>query len=488
MTTELHVIHTANFTSSCYCYAYSEVGNRTALTTTTDLILYQYDAANRLTRVNGVTYTWGTRGNLTSDGVFTYTYNAAGKMVRAQGLTLTLVYTYNGDGLLAAQRVNGTLTTFVWDQTAGLPQVLATSDGALDVYGLGRIAEVRGNEWRYPLGDALGSVRQAADGTGAVTVSREWTPYGEEVGGWRAGLGYTGEWQDGMLGLVYLRARWYAPGVGRFTQPDPWEGDQWQPITLQPYLYTGDSPTNRTDPSGLYGKDDVHYQLTLEIAQSALGHLGVYGTRTAWLIARGNQYMDDFLFAFRRQSLHFTDWPVAHANAERAIQMRHPYVFGATLHQIQDYFSHYYEGFRFPGEGHARYNVGRRPSWTIHRFFARHPRSWVESRLSLLYPGIDFSGRDQVEDHRPPFTDNELIDLYLREWRIGLSRREEWEEYGYNTDWYFPHTYRDQQMERETRHFIQRFAFEILRDPCRWYGMMERGEDPEAVREFFDGE
>ena len=33
---------------------------------------YEYDAANRLTSVNGVVYTWDDRGNLINDGMFTY--------------------------------------------------------------------------------------------------------------------------------------------------------------------------------------------------------------------------------------------------------------------------------------------------------------------------------------------------------------------------------------------------------------------------------
>ena len=57
-----------------------------------------------------------------------------------------LVYTYNG--LRAAQRVHTVTTTFAWDLASSLPQVLATSDGALDVYGLGRIAEERGGQGR----------------------------------------------------------------------------------------------------------------------------------------------------------------------------------------------------------------------------------------------------------------------------------------------------------------------------------------------------
>jgi len=116
-----------------------------------------------------------------------------------------------------------------------------------------------GEGWSYYLPDALGSVRQVADGAGAVVSSREWTPFGVElalsevegVGAAQAGLGYTGEWWDADAALLYLRARWYAPGVGRFTRRDPWRGDPRQPSSFNLYIYVCQNPVNATDPSGL---------------------------------------------------------------------------------------------------------------------------------------------------------------------------------------------------------------------------------------------
>ena len=58
------------------------MGNRTVMTDTKGIHVYEYDTANRLTSVDGVAYTWDARGNLLSDGTFTYTYNAAGWLVR----------------------------------------------------------------------------------------------------------------------------------------------------------------------------------------------------------------------------------------------------------------------------------------------------------------------------------------------------------------------------------------------------------------------
>ncbi|HDQ70606.1 MAG TPA: RHS repeat-associated core domain-containing protein, partial [Chloroflexi bacterium] len=178
---------------------------------------------------------------------------AAGRMVRAQSITATLVYTYNHSGLRVAQSVDGDPTSFSWDWALPLAQVMTTSDGVLSLYGLGRIGEVQGGEWAYQLSDALSSVRQWSDGNGAVTYAGGYTPFGVEM--WREGnttsaWGYTGEWQDLNLGMLYLRARWYQSAVGRFTRKDPWSGNVRQPATINPYIYGLNNPALCTDPSG----------------------------------------------------------------------------------------------------------------------------------------------------------------------------------------------------------------------------------------------
>ncbi|MBN1874147.1 MAG: RHS repeat-associated core domain-containing protein, partial [Anaerolineae bacterium] len=93
--------------------------------------------------------------------------------------------------------------------------------------------------------------------TGAVTGSREWSPFGVESGGTETGLGYTGEWQDAYAGLVYLRARWLDVQAGRFTSKDLWEGVLQYPKSLQPWLYAYASPINYTDPSGQCVDEDL---------------------------------------------------------------------------------------------------------------------------------------------------------------------------------------------------------------------------------------
>jgi RHS repeat-associated protein len=171
--------------------------------------------------------------------------------VRAESITAMMVYTYNAAGLRVAQSVDGDVTTFVWDWASGVPEMLSEgqamgSSVALYLVGHETLGRWDGADWTYYLPDALGSIRQEADGTGAVTDSREWTPFGVEVGTAQEGLGYAGEWWDVHVGLLYLRARWYDELTGRFTRVDPLRLEQ------NLYLYADANPVNWTDPSGWY--------------------------------------------------------------------------------------------------------------------------------------------------------------------------------------------------------------------------------------------
>lgn len=158
---------------------------------------------------------------------------------------------YNGQGDRLRQTVNGVPTTYVLDLNAGLTQVL--SDGSNTyLYGTSRIAEKQTGGWRYYAGDALGSVRQLVDNTGAVTLAKSYQPFGTpltSVGTGTTMYGFTGEQRD-PTGLVYLRARFYSPELGIFLSRDPFPGFLTQPASLTPYQYAFKNPVRYTDPSG----------------------------------------------------------------------------------------------------------------------------------------------------------------------------------------------------------------------------------------------
>ena len=51
--------------------------------------------------------------------------------------------------------------------------------------------------------------------------------------------------------MVYLRARHYAPGTGRFLTRDTWSGDTNIPLSFNKWVYVEDNPINYSDPTGL---------------------------------------------------------------------------------------------------------------------------------------------------------------------------------------------------------------------------------------------
>jgi RHS repeat-associated protein len=63
-------------------------------------------------------------------------------------------------------------------------------------------------------------------------------------------FGYAGQYFDADAGSYNMRAREYSPQQGRFASEDPQAPDMQVPLTINPYAYAGNMPTEITDPSG----------------------------------------------------------------------------------------------------------------------------------------------------------------------------------------------------------------------------------------------
>ncbi len=116
-----------------------------------------------------------------------------------------------------------------------------------------RIGEEQPGGWAYHLSDALGSVRQLADGSAQVTLAQGYMPYGERlwsVGNGSSAYGYTGEDWNVTTQLLFLRARYMQPELGMFLSRDPWSGDDLRLGSMHGWNYVEGNPVNRTDPSG----------------------------------------------------------------------------------------------------------------------------------------------------------------------------------------------------------------------------------------------
>ncbi|MBI9051560.1 MAG: RHS repeat-associated core domain-containing protein [Anaerolineaceae bacterium] len=86
-----------------------------------------------------------------------------------------------------------------------------------------------------------------------LQLAQSFTPFGEELekfGDAEANFGYTGQKYDAQTGLLYLRARYYAPGSGRFVSKDTWSGDSNMPMSFNAWLYGYGNPVRYVDPSG----------------------------------------------------------------------------------------------------------------------------------------------------------------------------------------------------------------------------------------------
>ena len=150
--------------------------------------------------------------------------------------------------------VNGVTTSFAPDVNTPLPAVLESHGAATTryLYGMDLLAERTGTAWLYYHADALGSTRSLTDGLGEVTGSYVYAPFGNQLyaNGPAVDFRFTGEQADDPTGLYFLRARYYDPVTGRFTQRDPFAGMLKTPQTLNPYLYAINNPVILTDYSG----------------------------------------------------------------------------------------------------------------------------------------------------------------------------------------------------------------------------------------------
>ncbi|MFO0852428.1 MAG: RHS repeat-associated core domain-containing protein [Gemmataceae bacterium] len=140
------------------------------------------------------------------------------------------------------------------------------------------LARVAAGQAGWYLTDIRGSVRAVTDGSGAVTGTREYAPFGAITATAGAGLdryAWTGREWDSTLGLQYNRARVYDPGAGRWLSEDPAGFAAGDP-TL--YRYAGNSPTNATDPSGLQPPGGLPYSKQVLPYRCAVCHGTADGT------------------------------------------------------------------------------------------------------------------------------------------------------------------------------------------------------------------
>ena len=83
-------------------------------------------------------------------------------------------------------------------------------------------------------------------------------------------IGCTGAFSGDSTQLLYLRARHYAPGMGRFLTRDTWRGDADLPMSHNAWLYAFGNPFNHVDPTGNFPASVTFSGQWPDLAKSAV--------------------------------------------------------------------------------------------------------------------------------------------------------------------------------------------------------------------------
>ena len=274
-------------------YAYDPMGNRTAMTSTVSgPTTYIYDPGDRLlsfTDPSGTTsLSWDANGNMTGKGGASYTFDPLDRLTQVVSGTMTVDYAYNGDGVRLGKTVNGTATSYVQDLQSPLPVVLEdTVSGQTNFYQYGRdlIAQVDpiGNLTYYHV-DGLGSTRALSNLVGQRTNLYSYDIFGSIRLQARISdqpFNYTGEQTDVETGLMFLRARYYDPTIGRFVSQDPFAGFDEDIQSLNRFSYGRNNPVILTDPSG---------EIANFLIGGAIGAVAGVGAYTIHALATGQEW------------------------------------------------------------------------------------------------------------------------------------------------------------------------------------------------------
>ena len=227
---------------------------------------YLLDAGDRLLATSGAkaaVYTWDANGNMLtktdSAGTTSYTWDGRDKLVSVSlpGGAGSVSYGYHplSDLRSYVQSADGVEKRFLYDGSNVVEEIAGGSLASLAGYieGVGvdqHLARVVGGDVYAYVGDALGTVRGVFDASGQAVNTYAYKAYGEvrDSSGSDAGQNpyrFTGRRWDGDVGEYYYRARYYQPGLGRFSAVDPLVPRE------MAYVYANQNPNRYVDVLGM---------------------------------------------------------------------------------------------------------------------------------------------------------------------------------------------------------------------------------------------
>lgn len=228
-------------------YSYDNNGNPLSKTNSTGegpaSTLFDYNARNQLVRLAA--------GELGSEAELgRYAYNYAGLRIQHLGSDRgDIRYVYDGDSILDEYSGGSVLAHYRYAD-----RLLSLSQQGVDQY--------------YHL-SALGTTANLTNAAGESQVAYRTDAFGKithQEGNSVNRRVFTGHEHDTETGLIYMKARFYDPDVGRFLNQDTYLGEATTPPSLHRYLYGFSNPTVWWDPTGNYNEAG-HYYTTYYIAR-----------------------------------------------------------------------------------------------------------------------------------------------------------------------------------------------------------------------------
>jgi len=242
-------------------YVYDALGNR--IRTIENGVTSEYTAnnLNQYVRVGDTNYLFDLDGNLVQEmapqGTNTFTYNDENRLLAVSKGADASHYAYDSLGNLLGTTENGVTKRFVIDPI-GLGNVVGEYDATGNLLahydharGLLSRADPGSNPTYYTF-DAIGNVQQLVTSAGAIANTYTYTPFEASLLRTRAipnlfeAVGQLGV-INAQSGLNYMRQRFFASDLGRFTAADP-IGLRGGDANL--YRYVFNRPTSYIDPSG----------------------------------------------------------------------------------------------------------------------------------------------------------------------------------------------------------------------------------------------
>ena len=296
--------------SSAVEYAYDPVNRLssvTALSPSPTVTSYGYDDLGNLTNRAGTitTYRSGQPYLIDSVGNNTYDYDRNNNVSSRTGPDIpggsqTLTYTpfdlpssvttgsetttidYSADEERVAQRGPYIISHFVADlYQHKLDESGNTFEERFRLYAgdrpLGEIIRANGSDRTlYFHTDHLGSTTTVSDSDGSVT-NQSFDPFGMPLNPTTPALtriGFTGQEQDGDMGLTDMKGRIYDPLAGRFMSADPIMQAPFWSQGLNRYSYVFNNPVNYTDPSGFVAEGLGYFASNPSFTGTASGAAG----------------------------------------------------------------------------------------------------------------------------------------------------------------------------------------------------------------------